>query len=702
MLKVSGGDNPYTVDTGEFQVALAEWGTVHHTGYPLYMLIGSPFVFALWAVGVPPATGASLYSLVWGAVAVAGVALLAWRLCWRFDRRAWLSIALALVVALGRTNWIHGSIAEVYSLSLAITVAILWVTLNLMDRWDDRQGWLLAFLFGLGVAHHRLIGVALPAVALNLYPGPWLAPLGPTGHTRIGLRHERRRSAAPAGQVRGGPGVTPDPPAGRPAERGERQQAWAVRAIRWLPIALLCVALGFLPYLDMPLRVRSGANWVYGRPDTWDGFWFLFFGSEVEGLQRPVTEIARLLANTWDVVAVLARELTWPGLIACLIGAGLALYNRRTRRPALLLVAVTLCYAAFAIIFREAVLLEADLITPGVCLVLCLGLGTTAGERGSVRFAPGGGEQGSVAVWGSDSAGVQGSGGAGKVMHYASRITHYALRFTFYALRFTPFILLPALFFLHRPFVLSISRDPSGVAYIEQVSRLEAPPGAVVMAPWGWRYFALAYAQRIEERFADWNIVDHRADFAALAGEAGQAYTSADSFYIFTAADFWGPRLGGAHLSSAGPGMVRISARPEMRRPDQPVVPLGDGLALVSVEVRPPDDNGATQIVVTWTATATPAQDYSTFVHVSDQEQIVSPDDLIGQSDQVAPVYAWYATRRWTPGEVVREDHLLALPADRPARLIVVGMYRRDEAGNFLELGCVEVRRSGENWVITR
>jgi len=262
--------------------------------------------------------------------------------------------------------------------------------------------------------------------------------------------------------------------------------------------------------------------------------------------------------------------------------------------------------------------------------------------------------------------------------------------------------LIPLYYILaNRPFVLGIARDPAGAAYIRTVSRLDAEAQPVVMAPWGWRYFALSYAQRVEGQFPGWRIVDHRADFAALTEATGRAYTAADSFYIFTAEEFWRPRLGGAHLSSAGPGLVRVSAAPELRPAAAPVIPLGDGLGLLRVEVRPLGGD-EWDVAVWWTATGQPGRDYSTFVHVSDAPAITAPGDLVAQSDQVAPVYAWYATSRWTPGEVVREDHAVTLPADRPARLIVVGMYWRDEAGNFVDLGRVQVRKRGETWEIER
>ncbi len=75
MTAISGCADQYCLDTGKSQVALARWGTVHYTGYPLYMLLGS--VTLLRAFGAPPAMAASLYSLLWEVLAVLGLALLA-------------------------------------------------------------------------------------------------------------------------------------------------------------------------------------------------------------------------------------------------------------------------------------------------------------------------------------------------------------------------------------------------------------------------------------------------------------------------------------------------------------------------------------------------------------------------------------------------------------------------------------------------
>jgi hypothetical protein len=62
---VSGNHAEPTLDTGEFQIALNVWGTMHPTGYPLYGLVGSGFVHLARLLDAGPATAASLFSLLW-------------------------------------------------------------------------------------------------------------------------------------------------------------------------------------------------------------------------------------------------------------------------------------------------------------------------------------------------------------------------------------------------------------------------------------------------------------------------------------------------------------------------------------------------------------------------------------------------------------------------------------------------------------
>jgi hypothetical protein len=67
---------------------------------------------------------------------------------------------------------------------------------------------------------------------------------------------------------------------------------------------------------------------------------------------------------------------------------------------------------------------------------------------------------------------------------------------------------------------------------------------------------------------------------------------------------------------------------------------------------------------------------------------------MIAQADSQNPVYGWYPTTKWGAGEIVREDYRLDVPAGKTPRLLAVGMYTRDAAGAFHNLGVVNLRLS--------
>ena len=208
MFSFNGGDSPYTDDTGEFQLALTLWGTSHPTGYPLYLFLGSPFVNLLRLFGVPPALGASLFSMMWTLIAVIGVAMIVWRLTPRHEDTktqnlfvVLSSFFIALVFALTRSVWIHASIAEVYALNMVFEVATLWLTLDLMEKWDDKKGWLLAFVAGLGVDQREQVGTGVAHRLQDRVPGVAEPHLGHDGEAVLAAP---RGDGAEVGE-RGGP-----------------------------------------------------------------------------------------------------------------------------------------------------------------------------------------------------------------------------------------------------------------------------------------------------------------------------------------------------------------------------------------------------------------------------------------------------------------------------------------------------------------
>ncbi|MDQ4075497.1 MAG: DUF2723 domain-containing protein, partial [Chloroflexota bacterium] len=302
---VSGSPSEYTLDTGEFQNALSLWGTLHHTGYPLYSLLGSPFVGVVRALGATPAMAASLFSLLWAMGTLAMVVVLVEEL----GGRRLVGVTAALLLAATHSFWLHSVIAEVYSLALFLVALTLWLTLR-CRRDPTRLPW-LGLLLGLAVGLHRASLLLVPASAFYLL-----------------LQPEVRRAAS-----------------------------WQ----RLVKTALAFLA-AFVVYLWLPLRAMQGAAWLFARPDTWEGFWGVFFGSEVRHLMVPERDPGMLWRNLLDALRVLRVELTAGGLVAGAVGLGLTLLDRRRARQALFLVVVGVAFLLFAAVFPLAVFLPALLL----------------------------------------------------------------------------------------------------------------------------------------------------------------------------------------------------------------------------------------------------------------------------------------------------------------------------------------------------
>jgi hypothetical protein len=162
-------------DSGEFQFAAYLGGFAHPTGYPLYLLLGYLWTHLLPVGG--PAYRMNLFSALWGGVAVGLTYLLAAQMIRlaappAAPRRVARLSALfaACLFAVTPTFWSQAVVAEVYTLHAALLAAIL---LGLVT-WKARESapgryrllYVSAFLFGLGLTHHRSTLLLLPAILL--------------------------------------------------------------------------------------------------------------------------------------------------------------------------------------------------------------------------------------------------------------------------------------------------------------------------------------------------------------------------------------------------------------------------------------------------------------------------------------------------------------------------------------------------------
>jgi hypothetical protein len=165
-LEVNGTFHPYKTDVGEIQNALPRWGTLHDSGYPLYALLGSVFVTGLRPLGILPAAGASLFSALWGAIAVG----LLVRLALDLKVPALAAMTVALLFGLSTSMWVDSSIAEVHTMTMALTLGSLLAALRFGCSGQPRALYWLAFLAGQGVAHQRSFAFLGPGLLVLVLP----------------------------------------------------------------------------------------------------------------------------------------------------------------------------------------------------------------------------------------------------------------------------------------------------------------------------------------------------------------------------------------------------------------------------------------------------------------------------------------------------------------------------------------------------
>ncbi len=102
---------------------------------------------------------------------------------------------------------------------------------------------------------------------------------------------------------------------------------------------------------------------------------------------------------------------------------------------------------------------------------------------------------------------------------------------------------------------------------------------------------------------------------------------------------------------------------------------LGETVSLVGYDAPARVAPGArVRVTLLWYAREAVGGDYKVFVH------LLSPTGGAAAQDDAKPVYWFYPTTQWQPGDYVRDEHILALPPElvRGDYTLVAGMY--DEA----------------------
>ena len=148
-------------DTAKFQYLGAALGTAHPPGYPLHTLLSH--LFSYLPIGTI-AYRANLLSAVAGATAVSLAVLLARAL--GLSRPA--AAFAALTTAFGAAFWGYAVLAEVYTLSAALLLAIIFWLVRWKQTRRDAHLYGAAACFALALGNHLVIVATAPAIAMFL------------------------------------------------------------------------------------------------------------------------------------------------------------------------------------------------------------------------------------------------------------------------------------------------------------------------------------------------------------------------------------------------------------------------------------------------------------------------------------------------------------------------------------------------------
>ncbi len=279
----NGSSHYLMIDVGETLIVLNEWGSLHPTGYPLFVISGNVLTAILRSIGIAALVAPALVSLLWGMLAL----LLLYMVALRLAFTPWLTAGAVLLFGLTRTVWIHNVIAEIYSFNLLLLLLLLYLTF--IRGSGTRQVYLLALAGGIALGHHRAFLTLIPPLLYALWPL---------------LRDSGKR----------------------------------------LPIIILASlslgVAGFVPYLWPLLRARAGASRVYGAPTTLSDLSDIVFASEYSRFIGLPASLPDLLSNVQRLNDVIIRELSLPGVLLGSAGLLLASYAGRRSARTLLLVAL--------------------------------------------------------------------------------------------------------------------------------------------------------------------------------------------------------------------------------------------------------------------------------------------------------------------------------------------------------------------------
>ena len=409
--------------------------------------------------------------------------------------------------------------------------------------------------------------------------------------------------------------------------------------LRKLPTVLLKTLgiglLGFIPYLYLPVRAWMNADWVYGEPGTLAGLWAQFAGTEASRFIGPPDTLMAFWENIVMINNVLLLDVTWAGVVLGLAGLVAGVWSVRYRRAAITMLLSGGVAYLFHISYYTDVL--SALVLP---VTLSFAFGWLFGADLLLR-----------ATWASGVPTVPG--------HRVAMLS---------VLSVIALVWGGVLVGRNAPFIHEQVTNPAGLDAIAQVSA--APPGSVVMLPWGPLHFAVGYAVDVSGELDDITLLDHKADYREAA-TGGRLVVPSFVQYRYPVA-WWEAQIGGdIYPVAVAPELVRLQTKPE-RLPDTPVqIDAKLTREILACEA------DTLRLDLIWLAPASVDRDLNVFVHLLDAN-----GTLLAQDDRTAPVYGWRPLTTWTPGEMIHD--LYTLPYHPDAASVRYGLYEQTADGAFV------------------
>jgi hypothetical protein len=283
-------------DAGEFIAAAHALGVPHPPGTPLFILLAN-----VWAkiIPLPFATATNLMS----AAATALAAFITARMVFRGTQNSAMAFAAAIAAGTMSTAWLNATETEVYALTLALGLLMIWTGERAGRDHDSRWVVLTAYLIALAVPLHLSALVTAP-VAIVLAAGDpksirWRTVALLTGVLLLTLGIGRMTLWMTALGV-----VLVATSAFLPVEPGVR--APLLPSLGLSAATLLVVAAGCSAIVFMLVRAQFDPAINQGNPDTWERLAYV-----VSRRQYAVAPIWPRMAAPWVQAANIGQYADW-------------------------------------------------------------------------------------------------------------------------------------------------------------------------------------------------------------------------------------------------------------------------------------------------------------------------------------------------------------------------------------------------------